>query len=190
MTVIVKIAVMKKPAANPPWTLEELSQEVETLLRRAGLLRLQGDGRVSAAPDARTVRYYATLGLIDRPELEGRVARYGRKQLLQLVAIKALQTDGLGLSDIQSRLYGRSERELSLLADQLIAKALEIEPPPPALSLVLEVALAPGLKLQVSDDSAFLSEDFSETDLEALETQFRAALAAIAMTRKGQGSKS
>jgi DNA-binding transcriptional MerR regulator len=96
-------------------------------LRRAGLLRLQGDGRVSAAPDARTVRYYATLGLIDRPEFEGRVARYGKKQLLQLVAIKALQTDGLGLSNIQSRLYGRSERELSLNADQLIAKAREID---------------------------------------------------------------
>jgi DNA-binding transcriptional MerR regulator len=181
---------MKKPAVNPPWTLEELSQEVETLLRRAGLLRLQGDGRVSAAPDARTVRYYATLGLIDRPELDGRVARYGRKQLLQLVAIKALQTEGLGLSDIQSRLYGRSERELSLLAEQLTAKAREIEPPLPALALVLEISLAPGLKLQVSDDFGNLSHDFSETDLEALETQFRAALAAIAMTRKGQGSKS
>ncbi len=173
---------MNKPAATEAWTLEELSREVATLLRRAGLLRLQADGRVSAAPDARTVRYYATLGLIDRPALDGRVARYGRKQLLQLVAIKALQIEGLGLADIQARLYGRSERELALLAEQLIAKAREIEPPAPAVHTVTEISLVPGLKLQVSDD-------FAETDMQVLELQFFAAIAAIAKARMGKGSK-
>src|SRR5437870_4282247 len=72
--------------------------------------------RVRDLPDRRTVRYYATLGLLDRPAIQGRTAYYGRRHLLQLVAIKRLQTNGLSLSEIQERLLGRSDAELVKVA--------------------------------------------------------------------------
>jgi len=48
----------------------------------------------------RTVRLYATQGLIDRPGREGRSAVYGRRHLLQLVLVRALARRGLSLSAI------------------------------------------------------------------------------------------
>ena len=72
--------------------------------------------RVRDLPDRRTVRYYGTLGLLDRPTIQGRTAFYGRRHLLQLVAIKRLQTNGLSLSEIQERLFGCSNAELAKLA--------------------------------------------------------------------------
>src|SRR4051812_8738269 len=101
---------MMHPAAQI--SLPELSTEVEAALSRLGLLGAAADGRVSPAPDARTVRYYTTLGLLDRPAIEGRQARYGHRHLLQLVAIKGLQGRGFPLAEIQERLYGRSDAEL------------------------------------------------------------------------------
>lgn len=164
-------------APNPAWTLDELSREVERLLRRTGLFGAQGDARVSAAPDARTVRYYTSLGLLDRPHLEGRAARYGARHLLQLFAIKALQAESLGLAEIQQRLYGRTDAELQALADQLAARASQIAPPLPAFRQVIEVPLEPGLKL-------VFEEGWAPSDPAVLEQQFRAVLAALA---KGPG---
>ena len=69
--------------------LDELSNRVAGELAERGLLGAATDARVSAAPDARTVRYYATLGLLDRPRIEGRQARYGERHLLQLLAIRS-----------------------------------------------------------------------------------------------------
>src|SRR5438445_11380512 len=108
---------MKPEAAA--YSLEELSTEVERLLAQRGLLAAQPDPRVSAAPDARTVRYYTTLGLLDRPAIVGRQARYFSRHAQQLLAIKALQIAGLPLADIQERLFGRSEAELKAVVDSL-----------------------------------------------------------------------
>src|SRR5438105_2177112 len=59
-------------------SLEELSSEVAVQLAELGLLGAAPDARVSAAPDARTVRYYpppARLALDDR---QGAAAARGR----------------------------------------------------------------------------------------------------------------
>jgi DNA-binding transcriptional MerR regulator len=48
----------------------------------------------------RTVRLYATQGLIDRPGKEGRSAIYGRRHLLQLLLIRTLARRGLSLAAI------------------------------------------------------------------------------------------
>jgi DNA-binding transcriptional MerR regulator len=109
------------------WTLDELCAQVAEALA-AGSAALP-DGRVREVPDRRTIRYYTTLGLIDRPaEMCGRTAYYGRKHLLQLVAIKRLQGRGLALAEIQQRLLGLSEAELRPLAQ------LPDEPGPTAAS--------------------------------------------------------
>lgn len=75
------------------------------------------NGRIRSVPDRRTIRYYTTLGLLDRPAaMEGRTALYGRRHLLQLVAIKRLQAEGLGLTQIQERLTGLSNQALARIA--------------------------------------------------------------------------
>src|SRR2546423_9398499 len=99
--------------------LDELSDRVARELGERGLLGAAADGRVSAAPDARTVRYYTTLGLLDRPAIIGRQARYSARHLHQLLAIKALQAAGLPLAQIQERLFGRSDAELQRLVASL-----------------------------------------------------------------------
>jgi DNA-binding transcriptional MerR regulator len=97
------------------WTLDELGDRVAQALSvdYAG----QSSGRVRDIPDRRTIRYYTTLGLIDRPaQMRGRTALYSRRHLLQLVAIKRLQARGLTLAELQERLLGQSNATLEKLA--------------------------------------------------------------------------
>jgi DNA-binding transcriptional MerR regulator len=68
-------------------------------------------------PDQRTIRWYSTIGLLDRPTaMRGRTALYDRRHLLQLVAIKRLQADGHTLADVQQRLVGATESTLTDIA--------------------------------------------------------------------------
>jgi DNA-binding transcriptional MerR regulator len=100
---------------TPLWTLDELGARVALAL--AVDYDGQANGRVREVPDQRTIRYYTTLGLIDRPaEMRGRTALYGTRHLLQLVAIKRLQTHGLSLAEIQERLAGRTNAALRQMA--------------------------------------------------------------------------
>jgi DNA-binding transcriptional MerR regulator len=100
---------------TPLWTLDELGARVALAL--AVDYDGQANGRVREVPDRRTIRYYTTLGLIDRPAaMRGRTALYGMRHLLQLVAIKRLQTHGLSLAEIQTRLLGQTDAALRQLA--------------------------------------------------------------------------
>jgi DNA-binding transcriptional MerR regulator len=133
------------------YSLNELSDEVARLLKDRGLMGIQQDQRVSAAPDKRTIRYYTTLGLLDRPEIEGRQARYGPRHVTQLVAIKALQSVALPLSEIQSLLYGLTDDELDHVIDNVaesirvkhrLIKKESFQP-----TIWREISITPGLKL-------------------------------------------
>jgi DNA-binding transcriptional MerR regulator len=73
----------------------------------------------------RTVRLYATQGLIDRPGKEGRSAVYSRRHLLQLLLIRSLAQRGLSLSAI-APLIIRSDGEL----EQQLADLGEMAPVP------------------------------------------------------------
>jgi DNA-binding transcriptional MerR regulator len=132
-------------------TLEELADEVAYALEYYNLLGAHSDSRVSPVPDARTIRYYTTLGLLDRPRVEGRQARYGKRQLVQLLTIKALQSHGLPLSDIQSRIYGRSESELESLLAGLAGGNKTDRGDTPRAVVWREVTIAPGLKIMVEE---------------------------------------
>lgn len=95
------------------WTIDELGARVAEALSAADQAAGKMNGRVREVPDLRTIRYYTTLGLIDRPaEMRGRTALYGRRHLLQLVAIKRLQSRGLSLADVQRELLGRTDADL------------------------------------------------------------------------------
>jgi DNA-binding transcriptional MerR regulator len=63
------------------------------------LLAIAGE-RLGEEITSRTVRLYATEGLIDRPGKDGRRAVYGQRHLLQLLLVRSLARRGLSLSAI------------------------------------------------------------------------------------------
>ncbi|MBA2541455.1 MAG: MerR family transcriptional regulator [Deltaproteobacteria bacterium] len=70
---------------------------------RIAALPAPKNGQVRAVPDDRTIRYYGTIGLLERPlAMRGRTALYGRRHLAQVVAIKRLQAIGRSLAEIQA----------------------------------------------------------------------------------------
>lgn len=75
------------------------------------------NGQVRAVPNTRSIRYYTTLGLLDRPaDMRGRTALYTSRHLMQIVAIKRLQAEGKTLADIQASLGGIDDDELARIA--------------------------------------------------------------------------
>lgn len=94
------------------WTLEQLADESQRYLTDEGDSR-----RVQWKPNGRQIRYYSTLGLLDKPDTEnGRVVWYGPRHLVQLLAIKRLQLDGLKLAEVQRSLAGATLEEMRRLA--------------------------------------------------------------------------
>jgi DNA-binding transcriptional MerR regulator len=79
--------------------------------------RARANGRVRDVPNERLVRWYVTVGLVDPPlSRRGRVARYGRRHLLQLVAVKRRQAEGRSLAEIQAELAGATDETLAAVA--------------------------------------------------------------------------
>ena len=176
---------------DPLWTLDELTAQVALALS----VDYDGtpSGRVRDVPDRRTIRYYTTLGLIDRPaEMRGRTALYGRRHLLQLVAIKRLQARGAALVEIQRQLVGLTDAALRRLAKLPAepdappeaaperparafwkADAAPVPPEPVAAAPVLPVAEAavPFQGVRLDDDVTLLlaaARPLEEDDLQAI----------------------
>jgi DNA-binding transcriptional MerR regulator len=101
------------------WTLPELVSEVA---KRIDALPAPRNGQVRAIPDERTVRYYVTLGLLDRPSMmRGRTALYGPRHVAQVVAIKRLQAMGRSLSEIQGLWPTLDDHTLSRMSGVTLA---------------------------------------------------------------------
>ncbi len=82
----------------------------------------QPSDRVAETLNERTLRYYITEGLIDRPlGREGTAALYGYRHLLQILTIKLLQGNYLPIRRIREILADKSNEELELL----LAEGLE-----------------------------------------------------------------
>lgn len=154
MTVVGDNTVMV--ADDATFTVDQLTQEVARLLQERGLSNVQQDQRVSSAPDVRTIRYYTSLGLIDRPRMEGRQARYGERHVLQILAIKALQSVSLPLSEIQSLLYGSTDEELQNVVETVQesnrVKRKLLGKETFKTTLLREIVIEPGLKLVADGD--------------------------------------
>lgn len=168
--------------------LEELVHAASKTLRRLGLD--WSDERVSSEIDARTVRYYQSLGLVDPPlRRDGRHAVYGQRHLLQLACIKKLQADGHPLSLIQPAVAGRSNAELELALETVAAylgrgssKAAAAASPSPASSSAVSAGpralvaseIAPGVTVLV--DPALVPR--ADALVERLSAVARASLSA------------
>jgi DNA-binding transcriptional MerR regulator len=97
------------------WTMEQLVERVSAAL--AAEYPGAPNGRVREVPDRRSIRWYTTIGLVDRPlGTRGRTVLYGPRHLLQLVAIKRRQAAGMTLAEIQAELAGASEETLAAVA--------------------------------------------------------------------------
>jgi DNA-binding transcriptional MerR regulator len=96
------------------WTLDELVAQVATVLDNGAAD--QPSRRVRQVPDRRAIRWYTTIGLLDRPVLRGRTGWYGQRHLWQLVAIKRLQAAGKPLAEIQTELAGATDATLRRVA--------------------------------------------------------------------------
>jgi DNA-binding transcriptional MerR regulator len=97
----------KTPAPTAGWVISELS-------------------RLTGVP-VRRLRDYVTRGLIRPLERRGTATRYARSQLVRLLAVTQLRTEGAQLSAIKQKLDTLGERELE---DWLHARPL----PPAALA--------------------------------------------------------
>jgi MerR HTH family regulatory protein len=115
------------------WTLDELTERVGAALSVG--YDGQPSGRVRDLPDQRAIRWYTTIGLVDRPAaMRGRTAIYGSRHLLQLVAIKRLQARGRSLVAIQAELAGATDTQLARvaqLAEAPVARGAPVAPRPP-----------------------------------------------------------
>ena len=143
---------------EPSWTLQELVAEVAT---RIAALPAPRNGQVRAIPDDRTVRYYAAIGLLDRPSaMRGRTALYGKKHVAQVVAIKRLQAMGRSLAEIQTlwptlddlTLARMSGVELPARAKPPARAAFWKREPPPSVAADSGVAGAADAAEDVADD--------------------------------------
>ncbi len=161
---------MKSPDAGE-WSLEELSEQAESQLEQWNLPN--PGGRVSPVPSSRTIRYYTSLGLLDKPNYVSGAARYNRRHLNQLLAIKALQAEYLPLPAIQKRLEGRTPEEL----EQIIGDATLRRPPEPEKPRVENWGTCqalPGLRLLVEDREALLDFMLTHGATEVQERLIRA----------------
>lgn len=119
------------------WTIAELTERCAAALADRDA---PDSGRVRAVPDERAIRYYTTLGLLDRPTLRGRTALYGPRHLAQLVAIKREQARGATLAEIQRTLPTLDDAALAALAG-------------------VELELGGGLRLSLTPDRPLTDAD-------------------------------
>lgn len=134
------------PNPHQRWSLEALADAAGDVLSELPSSSARVDGRVNPRPDVRTLRYYQSVGLLDRadagyPRAEG----YGYRHLLQVVATKALQAAGQPLAAIQRGLTGRTTAELEAAVRPALGAAVGPVEPAPGPPRLVTVELAPGL---------------------------------------------
>ena len=94
--------------------VKDLADAAERILRSAG--PSQGKGTVTEYPNARTIRYYLTEGLLPQPmDKRGPTSIFGYGHLLTLLVIKKLQSDGLPINVIKTLIAYKDATELEAL---------------------------------------------------------------------------
>jgi DNA-binding transcriptional MerR regulator len=154
-----------------------LSGLVEAAAALGARLPAVADERVRSEVDERTVRYYQSTGLVDRPaRYEGRNAVYGFRHLLQVLATKGLQGAGYRLAQVQAALAGVDSATLEAAVLRALgpeagaaaprphpAEPAPLTPARPALRALVQFEVAPGVWItvdpQLHPDPAALAAD-------------------------------
>jgi DNA-binding transcriptional MerR regulator len=125
---------------DPLRRYQEQEFDLGELVRVAGDLLARvaappSDGRVTEIPDSRTVRYYQTSGIVDPPSrYRGRKAIYDYSHLLQILAIKLLQSQGLTLAQIQRALANAAAEDLEAAVRGALEAEAGLTASPPAMA--------------------------------------------------------
>src|SRR6266496_2700887 len=96
------VALLRAHSRHAPWNARGLAAHATALVDAAGVRPTNSSAR--AAPSARSVRFYVSTGLLDRPEGAGTAATYNYRHLLQLLAIKIRQREGATLEAIKGEM--------------------------------------------------------------------------------------
>ncbi|MGD1906947.1 MAG: MerR family transcriptional regulator [Leptolyngbyaceae cyanobacterium] len=120
--------------ANPEWDLEGFVQKVNALL--PAYLPEDGD-RATDGVNPRLVRSYTTQGVVDRPQRQGREARYHYRHLLQVLLVRRLLNEGYGTAAIQPITSAKATPELEALLQGGLQ--LTVETANPALAFLQSV---------------------------------------------------
>jgi DNA-binding transcriptional MerR regulator len=118
-----------------------------------------GSGRVSPAFTARSFRHYQTLGCIDPPQKDGRMARYGFRHYLQALLIRKLLWDRVPAERIRDLLDARSTaeyKELLFRGVRLVARSpagTGADEMPPAAAWT-RVPIVPGVELHLREHTS------------------------------------
>lgn len=92
------LLTLREYAKLAPWNIRDLAA------LSAGILDASGVTPINAAaqsrPSDRTIRFYVTRHLMSAPDGRGTAATYGYRHLLQLLAIKLRQMEGVTLTAI------------------------------------------------------------------------------------------
>jgi DNA-binding transcriptional MerR regulator len=166
---LIYVADLLAPFRNAALSLGELIVAAERFARRAKVTA--NDGRVAAALDERVVRYYQTIGLLQKPDrYDGRRAVYSYRHVLQLVYIRALQAEGYPLALIQENLLGRSTGQLEESVRKLLTLPAPQRLPPPAPRELVAAELAPGISVLIDSSQVAAPQDVVERLRAALRT--------------------
>jgi DNA-binding transcriptional MerR regulator len=169
------VTLLRAHARHSPWNARGLAAHVTALVDSAGLRPTNASAR--AAPSARSVRFYVSHGLLDRPEGAGTAATYGYRHFLQLLAIKIRQREGQTLETIKREMKDMTGDALERRIAQSLAPALVANPVSPRTEDEAPVAwrrmpVAEGVEIHVRGDSPSSNEEA----LVAMREAVRAAL--------------
>src|SRR3954469_16973675 len=118
------VTLLRAHARHSPWNARGLAAHVTSLVDAAGLRPTNASAR--AAPSARSVRFYVSHGLLDRPEGTGTAATYGYRHLLQLLGIKIRQREGQRLEVIKREMKELAGDALERRVASALAPALGV----------------------------------------------------------------
>jgi hypothetical protein len=171
------VHLLRLHARHAPFNARSLAAHATALVDAAGLRPTNASAR--AAPSARSVRFYVSSRLLDRPEGTGTSATYGYRHLLQLLAIKIRQREGQSLDTIKREMKEVSGDALERRVATSLAPALGVSDgaalarrPDDGPATWRRVPVGDGIELHVRDDSPAARDD----SLVLLREAVRAAL--------------
>ncbi len=109
-----------------PWNLRDLATVAGAILDASGVRPI--NAAASTHPTERTIRFYVTRSLVMPPDGRGTAATYNYRHLLQVLAIKLRQMEGVTLADIGSELTETTGDVM----ERRVAAALGPDLPPPS----------------------------------------------------------